>query len=169
MIVHSVGWPGEWNLVERMGQGAGIVLWKFQSISSMFDPLKKSNFQPLWCTSLSSWSCFEHSSTKMGSPNNEALYWTLCLSTISTCSTCERCNAREELRLCTETVPSPAKIGLIITYLVLDHWLHLEFIIYVRQNATELFTQMQSEGCEAKLIWTVSAKTHFDGVPSTFG
>ena len=50
-------------------------------------PLKKPNFQPLWHASLSRWPPFEHSGTKMGSPDNEALYWTLCLSTISTCST----------------------------------------------------------------------------------
>ncbi len=50
-------------------------------------PLKKPNFQPLWHASLSSWSCFEHCDIKMGSPDNEALYSTLCLSIISTCST----------------------------------------------------------------------------------
>ncbi len=37
-------------------------------------PLKKPNFQPLWHASLPSWSHFEHSGTKMGSPDNEALY-----------------------------------------------------------------------------------------------
>ncbi len=50
-------------------------------------PLKKPNFQPLWRASLSRWPPFEHSGTKMGSPDNEALYSTLCLSIISTCST----------------------------------------------------------------------------------
>ena len=50
-------------------------------------PLKKPNFLPHWRASLSSWSCFEHSSSKMGSPDNEALHWTLCLSIIATCST----------------------------------------------------------------------------------
>ncbi len=50
-------------------------------------PLKKPNFPHLWCAFLPSWSHFEHSGTKMGCPDNEALYWTLCLSIISTCST----------------------------------------------------------------------------------
>ncbi len=50
-------------------------------------PLKKPIFQPLWHATLPSWSHFEHSGTKMGSPDNEPLYWTLYLSIISTCST----------------------------------------------------------------------------------
>ena len=37
--------------------------------------------------SRSRWPPFEHSGTKMGNPNNEPLYSTLCLSIISTCST----------------------------------------------------------------------------------
>ena len=53
-------------------------------------PLKKPNFQPLqplWHASLPSWSHFEHSSAKMGIPDNEPLCWTLYLSIMPTCST----------------------------------------------------------------------------------
>ncbi len=49
--------------------------------------LKKPNFQPVWRASLSRWPLFEHCDIKMGSPDNEALYSTLCLSIIATCST----------------------------------------------------------------------------------
>ncbi len=49
--------------------------------------LEKANFQPLWCDSLFSWSCFEHSSTKMDSPNIEPLYWMVYPSIICMCST----------------------------------------------------------------------------------
>ncbi len=44
MIAHSAGGPGEWSLVEMMGQGAGIVPWKFQCISSTFAPCKSLTF-----------------------------------------------------------------------------------------------------------------------------
>ncbi len=37
-------------------------------------PLKEPNFQPLWRASLPIWSHFEHSGTKMGTSDNEALY-----------------------------------------------------------------------------------------------
>ncbi len=50
-------------------------------------PLKKPNFQPVWHASLSRWPPFEHRHIKMGSPDNEPLYSTLCLSIIATCST----------------------------------------------------------------------------------
>ncbi len=50
-------------------------------------PLKKPNFQPLWCATPSSWSQFEHCTIKMGIPNIEPLYPILCPSITSTCST----------------------------------------------------------------------------------
>ncbi len=44
VVAHSAGGPGEWNLVEMMGQGTGIIPWKFPSISSMFAPWKSLIF-----------------------------------------------------------------------------------------------------------------------------
>ncbi len=50
-------------------------------------PLKVVNFLPLWHTALSSWSCYEHCTTKMGSLDIEPSHLTLGPSITFTCST----------------------------------------------------------------------------------
>ncbi len=86
---HSCWWRSKWPRSGRPRSGlpslatAGLSRSRLPSLATA----GLSNFQPVWRASLSSWSHFEHSSTKMGSPDNEPLYSSLCLSIISTCST----------------------------------------------------------------------------------
>ena len=65
---------------------AGIVPYKIQSISWTFPPLNSQISRLFGRATPSCWSHFEHCDIKMGSPDNEYLYSTLCPSIISTCS-----------------------------------------------------------------------------------
>ncbi len=84
---HDVGGPGEWITVEMLDQGAGIVPWKFQPISSTFTPSKSHSVLFGVPPPPSRWPSFEHSSTKMGSLDIEPVHSTLCPSITTTRST----------------------------------------------------------------------------------
>ncbi len=85
IVPEGLGSESPWQWWPR---GVRILLWNFQSISSTFTLWKDQisvlfGMRPL----PSRWRPFEHFSTKVGSPDIDPVYSTLCPSITSTCST----------------------------------------------------------------------------------
>ena len=71
MVAHSAGVSEtQWKWWAR---GLGLSHENFSPLHPHLPP-DSQNFQALWHASLSSWSHFEYSSTKVGSCDNEPLY-----------------------------------------------------------------------------------------------